>query len=111
LRPTGSDYFVLKPRHSGFYGTTLDTLLDALRIRRVILTGIAGHLRPVHRERRLHARAPNLRAGRLHRLEHRGRQRSCAAPNRNRSEGQYLPVSAIAVSQKSLTTSGSSAPR
>lgn len=44
LRPTTRDYFVLKPRHSGFFDTTLDTLLDALRIRRVILTGIAGNI-------------------------------------------------------------------
>ena len=44
LRPTARDYFVLKPKHSGFFDTTLDTLLDALRIRRVILTGIAGNI-------------------------------------------------------------------
>ena len=44
LRPTAKDYFVLKPKHSGFYDTTLDTLLDMLRIRRVILTGIAGNI-------------------------------------------------------------------
>ncbi len=44
LRPTQRDYFVLKPKHSGFYDTTLDTLLEALRIRRVILTGIAGNI-------------------------------------------------------------------
>jgi nicotinamidase-related amidase len=44
LRPTARDYFVLKPKHSGFFGTTLDTLLQALRIRRVILTGIAGNI-------------------------------------------------------------------
>jgi nicotinamidase-related amidase len=44
LRPTSRDYFVLKPKHSGFYDTTLDTLLDSLRIRRVILTGIAGNI-------------------------------------------------------------------
>jgi nicotinamidase-related amidase len=44
LRPTAKDYFVLKPKHSGFFDTTLDTLLDALRIRRVILTGIAGNI-------------------------------------------------------------------
>ena len=35
---------VLKPKHSGFFDTTLDTLLDALGIRRVILTGIAGNI-------------------------------------------------------------------
>ena len=44
LRPTRRDYFVLKPKHSGFFDTTLDTLLDALRIRRVIVTGIAGNI-------------------------------------------------------------------
>ena len=44
LRPTVRDYFVLKPKHSGFYDTTLDTLLESLRIRRVILTGIAGNI-------------------------------------------------------------------
>lgn len=44
LRPTPRDYFVLKPKHSGFYGTTLATLLEELRIRRVIVTGIAGNI-------------------------------------------------------------------
>ncbi|HEY9465229.1 MAG TPA: isochorismatase family cysteine hydrolase [Vicinamibacterales bacterium] len=44
LRPTARDYFVLKPKHSGFFDTTLDTLLESLRIRRVILTGIAGNI-------------------------------------------------------------------
>jgi nicotinamidase-related amidase len=44
LRPTARDYFVLKPKHSGFFDTTLDTLLSSLRTRRVILTGIAGNI-------------------------------------------------------------------
>jgi nicotinamidase-related amidase len=44
LRPTAGDYFVLKPKHSGFYDTTLDTLMENLRVRRVILTGIAGNI-------------------------------------------------------------------
>jgi nicotinamidase-related amidase len=44
LRPNSRDYFVLKPKHSGFFDTTLDTLLESLRIRRVILTGIAGNI-------------------------------------------------------------------
>jgi nicotinamidase-related amidase len=44
LRPTSRDFFVLKPKHSGFYDTTLDTLLDDLRIKRVIVTGIAGNI-------------------------------------------------------------------
>ena len=44
LRPLRRDLFVLKPKHSGFYDTTLDTLLAALGIRRLILTGIAGNI-------------------------------------------------------------------
>jgi nicotinamidase-related amidase len=44
LKPTSRDYFVLKPKHSGFYDTTLDTLLNDLKIRRVIVTGIAGNI-------------------------------------------------------------------
>jgi len=42
LRPDADDYFVLKPKHSGFYSTTLDTLLSYLRVKTLILTGIAG---------------------------------------------------------------------
>ena len=44
MRPTKDDFFVLKPKHSGFYDTTLETLLDDLKIRRVIVTGIAGNI-------------------------------------------------------------------
>jgi nicotinamidase-related amidase len=44
MRPSTRDYFVLKPKHSGFYDTTLYTLLDGLHIRRVIVTGIAGNI-------------------------------------------------------------------
>lgn len=44
LRPTARDYFVLKPKHSGFFDTTLDTLLASIGTRRVILTGIAGNI-------------------------------------------------------------------
>ena len=44
LRPTAGDYFVLKPKHSGFYDTTLDTLIESLGVRRVILSGIAGNI-------------------------------------------------------------------
>src|SRR6185503_18220123 len=32
LAPDADDYFVLKPKHSGFYGTTLDILLDYLGV-------------------------------------------------------------------------------
>lgn len=36
------DYFVLKPKHSGFFSTTLDTLLDYLGARTLILTGLTA---------------------------------------------------------------------
>jgi nicotinamidase-related amidase len=43
LQPDEEDYFVLKPKHSGFFSTTLDTLLRYLGSSRLILTGIAGN--------------------------------------------------------------------
>jgi nicotinamidase-related amidase len=42
LEPDEEDYFVLKPKQSAFYGTTLDTLLRSLGTTTVIITGIAG---------------------------------------------------------------------
>ena len=42
LKPDDEDYFVLKPKNSAFFGTTLDTLLKNLGANTVILTGIAG---------------------------------------------------------------------
>jgi nicotinamidase-related amidase len=43
LQPEEDDYFVLKPKHSGFFSTTLETLLRYLGSRKLILTGIAGN--------------------------------------------------------------------
>ena len=40
LAPADDDYFVLKPKHSGFYATALGTLLDYLGVQTVILTGL-----------------------------------------------------------------------
>jgi nicotinamidase-related amidase len=42
LKPEPKDYFVLKPKHSGFYSTTLETVLRYLETHSLILTGIAG---------------------------------------------------------------------
>ena len=44
LRPAEGDYFVLKPQHSGFYGTPLDLLLDHLRIHTLVLAGFAANI-------------------------------------------------------------------
>ncbi|MFL6500833.1 MAG: isochorismatase family cysteine hydrolase [Candidatus Udaeobacter sp.] len=43
LRPQENDYFVLKPKHSGFFSSALDTLLRYLQTQTLILTGIAGN--------------------------------------------------------------------
>jgi nicotinamidase-related amidase len=44
LKPEEDDYFVLKPKHSGFFSTTLDTLLEYLQARTLILTGLTGDI-------------------------------------------------------------------
>ena len=41
LRPDEQDYFVLKAKHSGFYHTQLDLLIDYLDVRTVVLAGFA----------------------------------------------------------------------
>jgi nicotinamidase-related amidase len=43
LQPADEDYFVLKPKHSGFQFTTLDVLLEHLGAETLILTGVAGN--------------------------------------------------------------------
>ena len=43
LTPDEDDYFVLKPKHSGFQFTTLDVLLAHLGAETLILTGVAGN--------------------------------------------------------------------
>lgn len=44
LIPAEDDYFVLKPKHSGFFSTSLDVLLGSLGVKRVIITGFAGDI-------------------------------------------------------------------
>jgi nicotinamidase-related amidase len=43
LLPDEDDYFVLKPKNSGFYSTTLDLVLVHLGAQNLILTGIQGN--------------------------------------------------------------------
>ena len=40
LEPGPDDYTILKPRHSAFYGTPLEFLLDELGTRKLIIAGI-----------------------------------------------------------------------
>jgi len=39
LLPDDRDYLVMKPKHSGFYSTTLDTLLVYLQAQRLVIAG------------------------------------------------------------------------
>lgn len=43
LAPDDDDYFVLKPKHSGFFATPLELLLNVLNARQLVLTGVAGN--------------------------------------------------------------------
>lgn len=44
LKPGERDYFVLKPKHSGFFTTSLDLLLQHIGAKTLILTGMAGDI-------------------------------------------------------------------
>ncbi|MDQ0206570.1 nicotinamidase-related amidase [Alkalicoccobacillus murimartini] len=44
LKPVEEDYFVLKPKFSGFFATPLHLLLEHLMVETVILTGVAGNM-------------------------------------------------------------------
>lgn len=41
LAPQPGDYFILKPKHSGFFATPLPILLDKLEVGRLVITGAA----------------------------------------------------------------------
>jgi nicotinamidase-related amidase len=43
LSPEDDDYFVLKPKHSAFFGTSLDLLLTHLGVRSLVIVGFAGN--------------------------------------------------------------------
>ena len=42
LAPAAHDRSILKPRHSAFFGTPLEFLLDELEVNRLVLTGLAA---------------------------------------------------------------------
>jgi nicotinamidase-related amidase len=44
LRPGAKDYFILKPRHSAFYATSLVPLLEDLGVTELVLAGMATNL-------------------------------------------------------------------
>ena len=44
LRPDEDDYFILKPKHSAFFQTNLEILLEYLGAKTLMLTGMAGDI-------------------------------------------------------------------
>jgi nicotinamidase-related amidase len=44
VAPVEGDHFILKPKHSGFFATSLEILLGRWQTRHLILTGIAGNI-------------------------------------------------------------------
>lgn len=44
LKPDQDDYFVLKPKHSGFFSTTLDILLEHLGAESLVIAGMAANI-------------------------------------------------------------------
>jgi nicotinamidase-related amidase len=56
LHPHEDDYFILKPKHSGFYATPLELLLQFLGAKRLICTGVAGNSCVLHTAADAHMR-------------------------------------------------------
>lgn len=44
MKPRPDDYFILKPKHSAFFATSLVPLLEHLGTRRILMAGIATNL-------------------------------------------------------------------
>lgn len=59
LAPEGDDYVVLKPKHSAFYATPLELLLQDLRCERLVIAGVASDqcVLATAAEARMHDRA------------------------------------------------------
>ena len=74
LTPGLRDYRILKPKHSGFYATPLEALLEDLAVRELIITGIRHPaVRVVHGYRRIRPRLSPLHTSGLRGLSHRER--------------------------------------
>lgn len=43
LQPGERDYFILKPKHSGFFATALEVLLKNLDVKTLVMTGLTTH--------------------------------------------------------------------
>ncbi len=70
LAPRHSDYFVLKPGQSGFFQTPLPALLDYLKIKNLVLAGVAGDQCVLTTAMDAHARFPVMGTGGHHGVDH-----------------------------------------
>jgi nicotinamidase-related amidase len=60
IAPRKDDYFVIKPRFSGFYATNLPVLLPKLGVQRLVMTGIAADICVLFTAADAHMRAYDL---------------------------------------------------
>jgi nicotinamidase-related amidase len=44
LKPEKDDYFILKPKHSGFFSSNLEVFLKELKVTDLVICGIAGNI-------------------------------------------------------------------
>lgn len=98
LPPAGDDYFVLKPRNSGFFASVLPVLLEDLKARHLVLTGIAGNICVLYTAHDAHTRGYSLTV-----------PRDCIASNTRRENEEALRQMKAAI--RSLSTPAASAVR
>lgn len=60
LRPEPEDYFVLKPKQSGFFSTSLEILLKHLGAETLILTGLTADICILFTASDAHPRLPSV---------------------------------------------------
>ncbi len=90
LVPQDSDYFVLKPKHSAFYATTVDVLLDYLGIETIVITGMATDICVLFSANdALHARPFALHTPRLCRRQLRASLDGSIKADTASSQGRY----------------------
>jgi nicotinamidase-related amidase len=93
LEPEPDDYFILKPKHSGFYCTPLDILLEHLHAKTLIMTGVAGNICVLFTANDAHMRGYKLLV-----------PRDCTASN-TESDNEYALQQMETVLKADLTSS------
>lgn len=99
LPPGDDDYFVLKPRNSGFFASVLPVLLDDLKVKRLVLTGIAGNICVLYTAHDAHTRGYELVV-----------PRDCIASNSRRENQEALRQMKAAIRKLRIPVSSSFQP-